>query len=134
LGAGLSYCVTNRLSAYATAMFGVYDNYVTQSQRIYGTAGTAVVNNGPNSGLDFDVTGSDHDLAFVGQFDVGGRWAISESWSVNFGYRLVGLTGVAIAETNAQLGNLQNLLGIADTQTTGSFVLHGAYGGVTYCW
>lgn len=134
MGSGLSYCVTDRLSAYAIAKFGVYNNYVTQNQRVFGTAGNATVNNGPNSGLDFNVHGSDNDVAFVGQFDLGGRWAINDCWSVNFGYRLVGLTGVAISETNVQHTNLQNLLGIADTQTTGSFVMHGAYAGVTYCW
>ncbi len=134
MGSGISYCLTDRLSAYAIAKFGVYDNYVTQSQRIFGSAGNATINNGPNSGLDFNLTGSDNDLSFVGQFDLGGRWNINESWSLTGGYRLVGLTGVAIAETNVQNGNLQNLLGIADTQTTGSFVMHGAYVGVTYSW
>lgn len=134
MGSGLSYCITDRLMAYAIAKFGVYDNYVTQHQRIYGTAGTATVNNGPNNNLAFDISGSDNDLAFAGQLDVGGRWSINQSWGVNFGYRVFGLTGVAISETNVQHTNLQNLLGIADTQTTGSFVLHGAYAGVTYCW
>lgn len=134
LGSGLSYCLTNRLSAYTIAKFGVYDNYMTQSQRIFGTAGNATVNIGPNAGQDFNITASDSRVAFVGQIDFGGRWAVTDNWSVNFGYRLVGLTGVAIAQTNVQQTNFQNLQGIADPQATGSFILHGAFVGATYCW
>jgi hypothetical protein len=134
LGSGINYCVTDRLSAYAIAKFGVYGNHIEHSQRIYGPAGSGVLNNGPYSGQVYQVNASDDDLSFAGQFDVGGRWAINNSWSMNFGYRVLGLTGVAIAEDNVALGNLQNIDGISDTQTTGSLVMHGGYVGVTYCW
>ena len=134
LGSGLSYCVTDRLAAYAIAKFGVYNNCVSQSQTVYGTQGRAVINNGPFVGQEFDVQSNDNVLACSGQLDLGGRYAINNSWSVNMGWRVVGLAGVAISEVNVHDDQFQNVAGIASQQTTGSFIMHGGYAGVTYCW
>jgi hypothetical protein len=134
LGSGLSYCITNSLTAYAIGKVGIYNNHITQTQRVLGPAGDATVNSGLFTGDAFLADGGDDDLAFSGQLDLGGRWAVSDRWSVNFGYRTLGLAGVATAETNVQRGGFQNMLGIADPQTGGSFILHGGYAGATYCW
>jgi hypothetical protein len=134
LGTGLSYCVTERFTAYVIGKMGIYNNYVTQTQRVFGPGGSAIINNGPFTGDAFLVDAEDDDVAFTGQIDLGGRWAVNDQWSVNFGYRALGLAGVAISETNIQRSGFQNLLGIADTQTDGSFIVHGGYVGATYCW
>jgi opacity protein-like surface antigen len=134
MGGGISYCVTNALSAYATAKFGLYNNHIEQTQRVFGPLGNATINNGPFATSDYVIDAEDDDIAFVGQFDAGARWALNESWSINAGYRLVALSGVAIAETNVAQGNFQNVLGISDTQSTGSFIMHGVVLGATYCW
>ena len=70
----------------------------------------------------------------AGQLDVGGRWAISNNLSINFGYRALALSGVAISEDNAIRNQFHNLDGIRSGQAQGSFVMHGAFGGATYCW
>jgi hypothetical protein len=134
LGGGISRCVTNSFTAYGIAKLGLYTNHIEQSQRIFGPAGNATINNGQFAGEDFVIDASDDDLSLAGQLDLGGRWAVNDSWSVNFGYRVLGLTGVAISEDNVAQGNFQNVLGIADTQTTGSVLIHGGYVGATYCW
>jgi hypothetical protein len=99
-----------------------------------GTGGNATINNGPFAGQDFNVHSSDNVLSCAGQLDVGGRYAINSCWSVNFGYRVVGLSGVAISEVNAIHNQFQNVDGIRSQQTTGSFILHGGFVGATYCW
>ena len=134
LGGGINYCVTERLTAYATSKFGVYGNQIDMRQEIYGRNGRVTINNGDFAGDNCVIEGSDTDLAFAGQFDLGGRWAINQRLSVNFGYRLLGLTGVAVTEDNVAQGNFQNVLGIADVQTGGSLLLHGGFAGLTYCW
>jgi hypothetical protein len=134
LGGGISYCITNALSAYATAKFGLYNNHIEQTQRVFGPLGNATINNGPFATSDYVIDAEDDDIAFVGQIDVGARWALNQSWSLNAGYRLLALSGVAISEDNVAQGNFQNVLGIADTQTTGTFIMHGAVLGATYCW
>jgi len=135
LGGGLSYCVTNRLTAYAIGKAGIYDNHVTALQRVYGTLGNAIINNGPNAGQDFVVrTAGRETLGISGQFDLGGRWAITNSWSANFGYRVLGLAGVATSDVNVQRSQFHDVDGIATVQRTGSFLLHGLFAGATYCW
>ena len=134
LGGGLSYCVSDSLSGYAIAKFGIYDNWVTTSQTVYGTQGRAVINNGPFVGDEFDVRSDDNVFSCAGQFDLGGRYAINNDWSMNFGWRVMALSGVAISEVNVIDDQFQNVNGIASQQTTGSFIMHGGYVGATYCW
>jgi opacity protein-like surface antigen len=135
LGSGLSYCVTNSLTAYVIGKAGIYDNHVTGLQRVYGTLGNATINNGPNVGQDFLVRSAAREsFAVSGQVDLGGRWAVSNSWSVNFGYRVLGLAGVATSDVNFQRSQFHDVDGIATVQRTGSFMIHGLFAGATYCW
>jgi hypothetical protein len=134
LGGGLSYCVTQRLTAYTIGKFGIYNNHVSQFQTVYGTLGTATINNGPFNGNAFSVRSTDNVFATAGQADFGGRWAVNNNWSFNFGYRILGLSGVAISEVNAIKNQFQNVSGIASQQTTGNFIVHGGFLGATYCW
>jgi len=134
LGSGLSYCLGSRLTAYGIGRMGIYDNHVTQLQQVYGTAGNAVINNGPFVGQEFLVRSSRDALAVSGQLDLGGRWAISNNWSANFGYRVLGLAGVATVDTNIVKNQFHNVDGIATMNRNGSFLIHGAFFGATYCF
>jgi opacity protein-like surface antigen len=135
LGTGLSYCVTNRLTAYTIGKFGLYDNHVTGLQRVYGSLGNAVINTGPFAGQGFSVRSTGREsFATAGQFDLGGRWAINNNWSANFGYRVLGITGVATSDVNVHHDQFHDVDGIAVVQRTGSFIIHGAFAGATYCW
>ena len=134
IGSAINYCVTQRFSTYAIGRVGVYNNHIRQFQQIYGSAGPVTVNSGPNTGSIYSVSSQSDELAVVGQLDFGVRWNINRSWSLDAGYRIVGLSGVAIAEDNVQQANFQDLQGIADIQSQGAVVLHGGYAGVTYGW
>jgi hypothetical protein len=135
IGSGISYCVSDSLTAYVIGKVGVYDNYVTGIQRVYGTLGNATINNGPfTNDPAVVVTGGRDTFAMSGQIDLGGRWAISNAWSVNFGYRVLGLSGVATSDDNFQQANFHDVDGMAFLDRSGSLLLHGAYVGATYCW
>src|SRR5262249_6119504 len=135
LGGGISYCVTNRLTAYVIGKAGVYDNSVTALQRVYGTQGAAVINNGNFAGQPFDVrTAPIATLATSGQIDLGGRWMITDHWTANFGYRVLGLAGVATSDVNIHTQNFHDVDGVAFTSRCGSALLHGVYAGAVYCW
>lgn len=130
LGSGLNYCVTNRLSLYGMTRVGIFGNNVSQCQYATGTQGDAWVNGGVYNGQAYRVSGRTTDLAFIGQLDLGARWQVSRCWSVNAGYRIVGLTGVALAtqQVPTDFGNL----GIASVvNNNGSAILNGAYIGAT---
>jgi len=135
MGSGLSYCVTNSFTAYVIGKVGIYDNHVTGLQRVYGSLGNADINNGPFIGQDAVVrTAGRETFAVSGQIDLGGRWAITDAWSANFGYRVLGLSGVATTEANFQQANFHDVDGMAFLERSGSLLLHGAYLGTTYCW
>jgi opacity protein-like surface antigen len=134
LGGGLSYCVTDRLTAYSIAKYGIYDNHVTQLQRVYGSLGNADINNGPFAGSDFVVRSDNNVFSQAGQLDFGGRWSATNNWTVNFGYRVLALSGVAVVENNIRQNQFHDVDGVAFLKSYGSFVLHGAYAGATYCW
>jgi len=135
LGGGLSYCLTNRFTAFTIAKAGVYDNHVTALQKVYGPAGTATINTGPNAGQAFDVrTAGFETLGVAGQMDFGARWMICNSLTANFGYRVLGISGVATAATNVQQTNFHDVDGIAHVNRCGTFLLHGVFAGLTYCW
>jgi hypothetical protein len=135
LGAGLSYCVTDCFTAYCISKFGMYNNSVTALQRVYGSAGPVTINNGPYTGEEFSVrTAPRNTFATAGQFDLGGRWAITNNLSANFGYRVLAMAGVATVDANMTKDNFHDVDGIAFTDRNSSFLLHGAFGGLTYCW
>jgi ferredoxin len=135
LGGGISYCVTNRLTAYAIGKAGIYDNSVTALQRVYGTQGNAIINNGSFAGQDFVVrTAPMSTLATSGQLDLGGRWMVTNNWTINAGYRVLGVAGVASVDNNIHTANFHDVDGVAFTNRCGSFLLHGVFAGAVYCW
>lgn len=134
MGLGLDYCLTPRFQTYAVAKFGVYGNAIDHRQQVSGVLGNATLNAGPQAGSDYVIDDSDFDLALAGQLDFGGRCAISRRWSVDFGYRLVGLSGVATAEDNVAQASFQTLAAGPITDSSGSLILHGAYAGATCTW
>ena len=51
------------------------------------------------------------------------------------GYRAVAASGVAIAADQLRDGReMQALWKVADVDTDGSLLLHGAYGGIDFAW
>ncbi len=132
LGVGFDYCVTTKLQAYVIGKAGIFGNVIDMQQSIYGTAGDATLNTGLASGEVYDVDSDDFDLALASQIDVGGRYAWSQNWSLDFGWRVLALSGVAIAEDNVAQSNLGSVAG--DIQTSSSVIIHGGYAGLTYAW
>ena len=72
-----TYCVGPRLSLNVGTKVGLYGNHITHSSQIGGTAGIAVINNGPNNGLAFDVNNSKDDVAFLSEVFLGTGYSIS---------------------------------------------------------
>jgi hypothetical protein len=134
LGVGFDYCIAPAFQAYVIGKAGIFGNDIAMQQRIYGSGGPATLNSGLSSGSQYDIAASDFDLAMASQIDIGGRYAINQSWSLDFGWRVLALSGVAISEDNVAQGNLQNVAGASDIQTAGSLILHGGYAGLTYAW
>ena len=134
LGAGLDYCLSTKCQAYVIGKAGVFGNVIDMQQRIYGTAGDATLNTGLAAGEVYDLDADDVDLALCSQLDLGARCAISPNWSLDFGWRVLALSGVAIAEDNVVQTNLGTAAGTGDIHTSSSVIIHGGYAGLTYAW
>ncbi|MFN0022132.1 MAG: BBP7 family outer membrane beta-barrel protein, partial [Pirellulaceae bacterium] len=133
VGGGLNYRVWNCFSLYGIGKAGIYNNRASVSQAIYGSGGDATVNVGPYAGTAYRFQDHTDNLAFLGQLDLGGRYQMSRCWSINGGYRMVGISGLAL--TDGQIPS--NFAYVPDAQRVNacdSLILHGGYVGATFCW
>jgi len=134
LGFQADYAWRQRLHWIAATKFGLYANHINHYSRIIGNRGPAYVGGiGPNAGMLFDVPSSKTDVAFLGELDLGLGWHITPRLQASVGYRVVAVTGVALA-TNQIPYNFAGIQDVADVDSNGSLILHGGYAGAEYCW
>lgn len=133
VGGGLNYRVWNCLSLYGIGKAGIYGNHAIVNQAVYGSAGDATVNVGPYAGSAYRFQSSETSLAFLGQIDLGGNYQVNNCWSINGGYRMVGVNGLAL--TDGQIpGNFAYLPDAQRVHNGDCLILHGGYVGATFCW
>ena len=133
VGGGLNYRVWNCFSLYGTAKAGIYGNHAIVNQAVYGSAGDATVNVGPYAGTAYRFQSSNTSLAFLGQLDMGGRYQMSKCWSINGGYRMVGINGLALSDSQIP-GNFAYIPNAQRVHSGDCLILHGGYIGATFCW
>lgn len=133
LGGGISYRLFDCFTIYGNGKGGVYGNHIYAEQCVEGSNGYATINNGVNSGLDYTVKGSKDTVAFIAQLDAGARWQFSQHFAFNFGYRVMGVSGVGI--TSQQIpADFQNLEAAGYINSDSSLLLHGGYAGFEFCF
>ncbi len=131
----LDYCLGHRLSMYASSKAGIYVNNIDFSSRL----GTGARNATPTNfypvlaGQNIMVNNSDTGLAFLGELDLGANYNLTPCWTINGGYRIMGVSGVAtaIGQMADDVANLNEAGYICSDKTV---ILHGAYIGATYNW
>lgn len=136
LGSQANYCVGPRWGLFANTKAGLYNNHMTQQSRIYGSNGQAFVGDpaSPYLGQDVNSTTSKNSYSMIAELSVGANWNINSCWSLNAGYRAVGISGVALS-TNQIPGDFIGALdSIRTVNSNGSLLLHGAFAGVDYCY
>lgn len=118
---------TQRLRFFTTNKVGVYNNRARATQVISNTAGAyATVN-----GTDFNFTDDKNDVSFLGELDLGTAYHLSPCSRLVTGYRLIGVSGIALAPN--QYNNFNFEPAIRDIQTNGDLILHGAFFGFEFC-
>lgn len=133
LGAEAEYFLTRRLSVLANSKFGVYMNHIDQRQSVASPGGNAFVNDpaSPNFGAEYDINSDEDTLAFLGEFDLGGAFYLTDNLRLTGGYRLVAASGVARAREQMPY-NFDDILGATDPNDHDTMFLHGAYSGVEF--
>jgi hypothetical protein len=127
LGANMNYSVATRWNFFWDTNFGVYNNYITQHQRLYNPlVGDATF---AQDGRDMDVDSNKDDIAFLGEMRLGGGYMFADHWRATLAYRAIGISGVALAPEQIQ-PQYTNWADTARIHSDGSIVIHGIQAGV----
>ncbi len=131
VGGDVEYLVIPRLSLSLGTKFGLYDNHIDHRSRIGSSAGPATVGAGPNAGDVWDISSEKDDVAFMGEVALAMHYQISDRWSARLGYRALAVTGIAFPSAQVP-NNFEDVYGVAQIDSNGSMILHGAFVGVEY--
>lgn len=133
LGGVSERCLSRRWSLRLLAKAGVYGNHAELDYFEGGTAGAAVINNGPNAGQTMRVHASDDDLAFLGEFGAGVTCRLGCRWRLGADYRILGATGLALP-TDQIYFDTRGINDVRVLDNDGSLLLHGAFVRLEYCF
>ncbi len=131
-GFDADYYVVPRCRLYLSPKFGIMNNQIDQYFHIYrgdGVAAQPTAASGQTG--SFPVRSSEDNISFLMQVDLGVQWDFARNWSARIGYRVLALTGIALADHQIP-PYIVDIPVIADIDTNGELVLHGAVLGVTY--
>jgi hypothetical protein len=117
MGTYANYMVTPRFSWFIGPKVGLFGNQMNGRSTL--VRGDGVVG--------FDVLAHKSDFSLLGEVDTGFSWFFGPRFMAYAGYRVLGVTNVA-------LGDNQFVQGIGDIKQSGSLILHGVMmgGGWTY--
>ncbi|HMO14819.1 MAG TPA: BBP7 family outer membrane beta-barrel protein [Pirellulaceae bacterium] len=130
LGSRTEHCISDRLRLVMGPKFGVFNNRIYHRQSIYDQAyNYAVV----SPGEYHNVAVRDDRLAFIGELDLGLLLQVSQRCRLNVGYRIIGISGVALAP-NQIPRNFVDTCEVCRINSVGNLFLHGAYAGLDFCF
>lgn len=135
LGGRADWCLSRRCGFYSGVKLGVYANDINHHQAIWDGVGNIAEVNDPTSPFDgevYDVSSNKTDVSMIGELDLGLSYRLSRCWSMNVGYRAVGVSGVALAPSQIPRDFFDNIQGVRDIESNGNLILHGGYGGVSF--
>lgn len=121
LGWTSDYCY-GKWSLFLNSTFGIFDNHMTATQRMWSGGGDAVT---LGDGSTFNVRSNKDAVAFLGELRVGAGYDISCHWRGVVAYRAVAITG--LATSTAQMDNDYMDHGtVAIIDSDNSTIIHGA--------
>jgi len=127
------YCVTNRLLVNLDTKFGIYGNHINHDQAIYGNNGDAVVGAGPNAGRAYRIDADRNQVSFIGEFDLGLKYHLTQRLRLVGGYRVLAISGVAHPTSQIPY-NFAGIQDVEDVDGNGHLLLHGGYVGAEFTW
>lgn len=129
-----SHFVTDRLQLISGVRFGLFNNHIRHRQRMSDETGfVSYINSGPNAGMPYDFSSSKNDLATLGELDLGLGYLLSNRCRAVVGYRLIGVTGLALAPNQIPV-NFTDVNQIERINSNSGLLLHGFFGGLNFCF
>ncbi len=132
LGGRSEVCFTDRISGAFSGKIGVFNNRVNHDQWISDESGNFAYRT--VSGVDdYTYTSSKDDLSMLGELDLGLRYRLGCSSRFVCGYRVIGISGIALAPD--QIPNDFTLAPeINSINSNGNLIVGGGYAGLEYCF
>lgn len=129
LGCSMNWLVGCKWNFFADSNFGVYNNDINVYQRVYNDGGGVVRFVG--DGTSVAVRSSRNEVATIGELRLGVGYQVSCNCRLTAAYRLMGVSGVALAVEQVQ-GNFQNRELLSHIDGNDSILLHGLQTGVEF--
>lgn len=131
-GCDIDVYLGSKLRLFANPRVGIYNNHVEHMFTAYRGDGL-VAQPTAASGVtgSYPVESESDNLAFLSEIDLGLDYQLTPRLSAFVGYRVVFVTGVALAD-NQIPPYIVDIPELADNDTNGDLVLHGAFAGATF--
>jgi hypothetical protein len=132
-----SYRFADCWKVFITPKFGLYDNHMTLDYNAYAQACSGGQQYQASSSTycnpNYPVHTTADGFSCLTQVDLGLDWQVSPHFGLQLGYRLMAMTGMGLSGSQIPFyGN--DTQAIANISHTDSLILHGAFGGITFCW
>ena len=134
LGCRNEVCLGKRLAAFGGISTGIFNNRVNTFQSFFNQdQQLARLTSGNFAGQDFAFGDQQDQVAFLSELNVGLTYQLSHSLRARFGYRALGVAGVALAADQIPT-NFSDPSRIQTARTNGSLLLHGGFLGLEACF
>lgn len=132
LGGRSEYCISDRLSAAIGGKIGVFNNRVNHRQSIADENGNLAYRTA--AGVDdYLYEGSKDDLSMLGELDLGMSYRMSCNSRVVWGYRIIGVSGIALAPDQIPTDYTLDAE-INSINSNGDLIVGGGYAGFEFCF
>jgi Putative beta barrel porin-7 (BBP7) len=128
-----NYALNNCWNIYGAGRAGVFNNHIQHRQFIShpNSGNYAQITTGAYAGQDYVIESERDALAVMGQFDLGLRYNWNCRVSLEGGYRVIGIAGVATSDGQIS-DNFADPRMAAAIKADDALLLHGAYLGGTF--
>ncbi len=128
-GSNMNWLLGSRWSAFCDTQMGIYGNRITSLQRVWGGGEVTWV----GSTNEVRVRSRKTDVSFLGELRAGLGYQISCNCRLTAAYRVIGVTGVALAGEQIP-GNWSSSEYVGIIDSNDSLVLHGIQWGAEWLY
>jgi hypothetical protein len=121
MGANVDYMCTSCWSLFAYSNFGVYNNHMSQYQRVFENGAGEI--RFVNDGGDASVRSTKDDIAFLGELRAGMGYQVSCNCRITAAWRAVAISGAALSVNQIRPFDNQEIVSRIDSQ--GALIMHG---------
>ncbi len=105
---------------------------MSASQSIYDQNGTmATINSGSYAGTAYDFGSTKTDTAFLAELDLGLAYQFSNNWRSTLGYRVIGISGVALAPNQIPVA-FEDVQQVNRIKSNNSLSMNGIFWGLEH--